>query len=900
MTSHRNKQNHKLKFLFRAILVLLIAAATNVCMQANYVHAKNLDVLFNKNEKVKIIKNPITGRARIIDKNGNVLLASYNSTEDVGIVTDLNSGKQVLIYKSMTGVVLKKDGKRYYDGSEWQGERIAKSIVFYDLFGKEVGVEVDDYRSFYLMNNKLIVNCWSSETEYDDEEYIQHKKQMIYYNLEEDNKKAVKLFDDFGKCKYSNPYLFVNFDKGYYYDNMNVDTNLYVFDINMNQLRVLKSAEMTNGTIKYYLMLHFNKELEIENKRYYEVYYVRNLGTGFGEYKFANLLDENFEYVFKDDIAFIDNKEMFNQDEERKQAYIARLNDKTKLAKKGEKRDNIYEKVSLTFKSNKKYYYIINDDNYIRITDYEFNDIIEKTELPNLYRQMSFDRQINDVSEEVFYSLGSDTKDYYVVRNNKLVKLLSESHNESDTENNTTTYLVGVNGGYFFPLSFKRYYDKYGDECYETTKLDEIIIYNVDPNISPFIAKANWIDDDHKFEFDYYKLEEGSPFFIMQLNDRRLLRFSHKREEGNLYNLYDENGENIASALYLCRFTDDDKDTVIISSIADGTRFYNINFEEIGHLNIIYNRCYVVDFKQPYGKTLILGTELKDGTYLDATIIIDKKMNVIYKDLKGMPFVISDRAKLSIDDDKIPFSYLFIQKSVSDRKDKNGDAKYESFIIDSNYNKVFSTYDNIDKQEYFYNEDKETVMVLQIYDSEYVLFDNKLSVIERGPDVENCFKDIKERYKNNYSSGTEDGSLYANRKELDEVTLESFGFGIKGKNYVNLTRPNVFETINIKDTYVLYRNEYKVKKNKDNESNEDSSNMKSYYRYTLINTSNSKIVANDYLDLTNFKDNYFEFRNAFKYGFMDYEGNEIISFSIFDDLLFDDLEKYEIDYMYRN
>ena len=115
-----------------------------------------------------------------------------------------------------------------------------------------------------------------------------------------------------------------------------------------------------------------------------------------------------------------------------------------------------------------------------------------------------------------------------------------------------------------------------------------------------------------------------------------------------------------------------------------------------------------------------------------------------------------------------------------------------------------------------------------------------------------------------------------------------------------MTRPNVFETINIKDTYVLYRNEYKVKKNKDNESNEDSSNMKSYYRYTLINTSNSKIVANDYLDLTNFKDNYFEFRNAFKYGFMDYEGNEIISFSIFDDMLFDDLEKYEIDYMYRN
>ena len=899
------KQALKQKILFvKKLIVLFIVIIINFFkFQDNYANASDLSILFDEGEEVKYIKNETTGRERIFDKNGNILLISYNSRENVGIVTDKNdenNNKQVLIYKTIMGDKQKEDGVKYDEYVEYQDFRIVKKVIFYDLTGDEIGIEIEDYKDFYLFNNFLIINCWTDETIMDKEDYITYKKQMIYYDLNSKDKEPIKLFDDFGNCKFVNDYMFVNFSKGNSYNNINlIDKDLYIFDTNMNEYKVIKSAEQydVGGTGKSHSLMHYNRELNINNKKYYEVYYERSI---FGR-RFYNLLNENFDYVFNDDVLFHTNS--IKNDSERLDEYRNRLNDKSKIYNKYEKRNNIFEKVINIFTTNdgEEWYYILKDDNYIRIVDDKYNDVIEKVELQYLYNESLYGELKKDISGKMFYAINQGTIDYYSIQNGKLVKILSlpidkGSRILSNDNTYSNTFIVSMDDGYFYPLTFKSYYED-DWEYFELLELDEVKIYNRNQNIEPFVVKANWIAKDYTFKFDKNKLDDNkSIFYIMQLNDKRLIRVLYENKENSRFELFDESGEKIVSADYLCRFVDSNKDLIIISSFKDKTNFYDLDFNKVGHFDRIYNNYYTIDANEPYGKLLCLCTELKDGSYDTGTILIDKKMNVIRDNIRDIVYVIRDEADFERNKAVTKrYKYLVLQDGASNVKYKNGDMKFKTSILDLNLNEVFSTYQIITREEEFFDDNKNMVMTLLIYDDGYILFDNKMNVIEKGSETENCFENIKDKYKDDYMYGTEKGMTF---QKSEKIYPESMGFAVEGKYYVNLKRPDFFEKINIKDNIVLYKNQYKIKIDKDSEV-DDYDNIKYYYRFTLVDTQTDNIIVKDYLNLTNFKDNYFEFANAFEYGFMDYNGKKLISFSIFDDTLYEDMQKQEIEYWYR-
>jgi hypothetical protein len=54
---------------------------------------------------------------------------------------------------------------------------------------------------------------------------------------------------------------------------------------------------------------------------------------------------------------------------------------------------------------------------------------------------------------------------------------------------------------------------------------------------------------------------------------------------------------------------------------------------------------------------------------------------------------------------------------------------------------------------------------------------------------------------------------------------------------------------------------------------------------------NFNIVIDNMKYIESLNDNYFIYQNGFKYGFMDYEGNPILTFSIFDTMREDAVEK---------
>lgn len=883
------------KLIFSKFMILLLLITINVFnLQNNFANANDLSMLFDEGEKVRYIKNEITGREKIFDKNGKILLASYNSRENVGIVNDNNDGKQVLIYKTFTGDIKKENGVRHDEDGGYQDFRIVNRVIFYDLTGDEIEIEVDDFRDFNMFNNYLLINCWTDEVTKDNEDYVTYKKQMVYYDLNSKDRKPIKLFDDFGNCNFVKDYMIVNFSKGNYYQNTNVnDKDLHIFDINMNEYKVLKSSECFTAGFdkKYNFLMHYNRELNINNKKYYEVYYERYLGNS--NRRFYNLLDESFDYVFNDDVLFYKN--WIYNDNERVDEYKNRLNDKTKVYNKDGKRNNIFEKTINIFSINndEKWYYILKDSNYIRIVDDNNNDVVEKAELKNLYIESLYGAIKKDLSGKIFYAINQETTDYYSIQNRKLVKILSLPVNKNSRINSngntySSTFIVSIDDGYFYPLTFKSYYED-DWEYFELLELDEVKIYNRNQNIEPFVVKANWIAQDYKFVIDKNQLnEKSSPFYIMQLNDKRLIRVLY--EDKNRYELFEESGEKILNAEFLCTFVDDDKDLIIISSAKDETNFYDLDFNIIGHFDKIYNEYYIIDANEPYGKLLCLCTKLKNGNYDNGTILIDKRMNLIRDNIKDIVYTIKDEADFDRNtDEPRRYKYLLLQDAVSNVKYKNGDMKSKTIILDLNLNEVFSTYQKIMREEQFFDENKNMVMTLHIYDDGYTLFDNKMNVIEKGSDTKNCFENIKDKYKADYMYGTEKGMTF---QKSEKVYSESMGFAIDGKNYVNLKRPDFFEKINIKDNIVLYKNQYNIKIDKDSE-------IKFFIRYSLVNTQTNYIIAKDFLQLTGFKDNYFEFANAFEYGFMDYNGKKLISFSIFDDTLYEDMQKQEIKYMYN-
>ena len=867
-----------------------------------YANSKDLSILFYKNEKVKYIKNPLTEREKIFDKDGNVILESYTDVEDIGIITDAYTNEQKLIYKCAKVADSKYNGVyyEYEDDYPRQGYRDAKVTTFYDLKGKEIGIKDDDNMSFYLFNDNLILNTYCDEESIDYQEKYYFKNEVIIYDLNNIKKGSRKLYDGYYAellIKNFNDYLFINLlEKS---NSTIVSKGLYILDKNGNEVKKFDPVKMIGNSYKEYNWF-IERQIEIDGKIYYELKHTaRGVAVDYSlfnstelntEYLF-NLLDENLKFVFKNDIlrAGVNGENIERQEnrKNREEIYRSYLKDTTKLNIDGSNRKNIFDKVINFRKVGKKYYYIVKDEEGIKIIDDEFKDITDTVKLSNLYIDAN-NKDVSKIEEFIFYSKDGNTTDYYSIYGNKFNKIYSTPKRDGEYAD----VLARINDGYFTVISFKQKdKDEYGYVYYEKMIMEEIVFYNINPNVEPYIFKSIY-QRVKRYEEEYAE-QFNLGYYIMEFNGARYLRLQD--QSGVEYTLYTEDGTVKFENLSVCHYFDDKKDMLLVSKRYGDIILYDSNFKEIKLIKkkwMLYNGfimytlgnknlvCLYNWAKDDNGKTV----------YNDGAMLIDKEGNVLYDNLKDKVYIIN---KTNKNNKATEYDNLILMTAVKNYKKKNGETSIETFILDKDMNKVFSINKPVEKEEQYFDVDDNVVLTLHIYKDEYVLFDKAIKVIERGKYTEGIEKDIREKYRDEYLKyrSYDDGYVYGKPIKEDFANM----VGVDGLNYVNRKLPDSFEKINIKDDIILYKES--IEKDYDNMTIYDYEN-KFNYRYTLYDVKNGKNIIENCLSLSNFSDNYYEYANGFRYGFMDYDGNELISFSFFDDMDYEDKKQIELGWRY--
>ena len=97
-----------------------------------------------------------------------------------------------------------------------------------------------------------------------------------------------------------------------------------------------------------------------------------------------------------------------------------------------------------------------------------------------------------------------------------------------------------------------------------------------------------------------------------------------------------------------------------------------------------------------------------------------------------------------IENDKdITYDYIMLSKSVPSVKYKNGESVGETFIIDKNLNKVFSSNKKLVSENEYYTDGEHKILL--VFDDLYYYLDKDMNVIEAGNPNTTEFRDKKEK-----------------------------------------------------------------------------------------------------------------------------------------------------------
>ena len=327
-----------------------------------------------------------------------------------------------------------------------------------------------------------------------------------------------------------------------------------------------------------------------------------------------------------------------------------------------------------------------------------------------------------------------------------------------------TEKMETINDGYFYRLKFKKVLSNgmfYGR--YEDLNVEEFYVENRDSNKKPFTIKASWLGFEH-FHCQYYS-EGESIFYIMELNNIRYIRTKQKNDKNEYYyNIYDENGKTIKTYQHSCDFIDKDKKYIIMTNTLE-TNIYDLDFKKIDGFSKEYNTWKTFKMSESKGDMIYLGKKGDDNNYEKGGIALDKDMNILYENISFEPRIITnkeiavyseyDEAVINynflIENDKdITYDYIMLSKSVPSVKYKNGESIGETFIIDRNLNKVFSSNKKLVSENEYYTDGEHKILL--VFDDLYYYLDGDMNVIETGDPNTKEFKDKKEKSDFNSSA----------------------------------------------------------------------------------------------------------------------------------------------------
>lgn len=340
-----------------------------------------------------------------------------------------------------------------------------------------------------------------------------------------------------------------------------------------------------------------------------------------------------------------------------------------------------------------------------------------------------------------------------------IITFADKGSTDNDMYTEKTEFL---NDGYYYKLKFKKEYSGDGEfyGWYEDLYVDEFLVENISPDIKPFTIKASM------FGWTNFKCQYNSSgdsiFYIMDLNNIRYIRVYKKSDTGHYYDLYSENGKIIESLLNVCDYIGEDKKFIIIQ---DGikTEIYNLDYKKVIEFKKKYNHWELLKGSNEDKDLIYLGTKDDKWNFESGGVVFDKNMNIVYDNLEYMPRKITDR-EISISKSEgasvnmnlinsyndASYRYILISKSVNNVKFKNRESVGETFIIDLDLNKVFSSYKKFISETEYYLDGEHTVLL--IFDGAYYILDDNMNVIETGDPNDKEFKDKKEM--NDFNSKT--------------------------------------------------------------------------------------------------------------------------------------------------
>ena len=506
-----------------------------------------------------------------------------------------------------------------YDEDEY--DKYMSITSFYDFNGNEIDIKVTNLSSIELYKNFLIFTDYEGAKSYDIT-----------------NKKTINLGDKYNTIAITDKEIVLSLIDWWQ------KSKLCFYSLDLN-----KKFEFDG--------YKYNKEIDINGKKYKIIY--RDIVSEFtrsesGVYVFSNLLDENYNKVFNEDVYVVTrNSKDKNYDEYDKSDYIKLLKSRNgKLGKTTKKLEFDFDDVDKIYKINDDDYnfcvcnekgYAIFSKDKTRISDY-FKYDIERVHSSDK-QEFNVYLTANDKKERVYFRLVDGKTDIFFT---SLKKLLDFSDYNYYIE-----YYFNLYTGYYDENDKRSKYKLEDVNCFTPT-----IIHNLDKNINDIEISSYCSSLDKVYIFagkPYFLLNEwyGTSVWIKNLYDSEGTEFA--RDARVIYNddviiIRDKFGDSIYSCFY-------DKNMNYI------TREYGKEYTKIYGYS---NKVFRLDYQRTYSDWY------------------DKEFNLKYE------YQMHERSGFS---GPIGTSggktYYYVQRSNDNRVNLNG--KIEGRIIDDDF-KEYKTY----------------------------------------------------------------------------------------------------------------------------------------------------------------------------------------------------------------
>lgn len=815
--------------------IFLIVSLFCILMQVA-LYAKDLDILFEKDEEVKMIINPYTENKVIFNRSGEMILTSTND-ESISIFNDAYDGKQKLLGKTIHGIgnilnIIPPEEDLAEKGSY---NHIINKDIFYELDGKTVVWEKEDIEEVRLFDNKLIYRLWG----YDGN--ANRDAKTLYYDLDTKEEKEIGRYY---KMDIVNDCLIC----------WNYNSDLTIYNRQMEKIKEHKNfgylREMDINGKKYYL-IHTNKKFVTAN----------NYEEGYGYYSsnFYYLMDDEFEILFD---SYDIKTHKYSKYENLEEIF------KSKLLNKKQKD---YEKtvvdctdaITDVILVDNKRYFIFYGHNLI---DENFNVVI-KTD-----KDLGIERLGDSIYTTLFYQTAGKQKILCRLAKNELQNELENIL----TIDNYYYYAYGYELPAWYTETYKIcfiddkyfYVVKFESENSKLIDADELTIYSLKDSKENIVIKSDWWEFDGfgKDQYDYSKNKYKYDFRILEMKNKRLILAYVLK-----YFPYTSNGGD--SAYYKLNIYDEEGK--VLSEDVNG--WMKLSDEKIFILDR-HNKASLYDGSFRVLKTLDEKMYKAFGITIDNNVIISLYNNGKYGIYDGNLDLKIDNLRNDItllecvDESDTTFSYSpkYILVQTNNKKYNNADTTSVDYIVDSKLRIIKSFQHSIVKIYKCVNENKKTLTQCLIFSDHYEMWNDTFTeLLEQGESYDNDHDYIYDKYvKSKNEDENEKVSNYIEKVENTYYVNKDFPFGF----------PWNIQKIKIKENYELVCDKGEVVSEDEYGENYDEEN----YRYSLINTKNNKVVAKKCKKLDGFTDNYFKFYNGFKYGYMDYEGDILVEFSIFD------------------